>query len=876
MRPIEILNPEQRRSSKAYLVNEFRKAIFTWREQGYPNTTATTRRLLQFWFEEDHLVSRQYIVDSRQDIEGSKHLNTELFNFWFCQREAIETLIYVYEVMEKRNFIDMARDFGAGPIQGYDPSYDQYPLYAFKMATGSGKTFVMALAVVWSYFNYKKENKDDYTSKFLLIAGEKNVIYDRLTRDFKDGKIFRDLPLIPPEYQEEFDLKVILKEDPIHVIPEDVLFLTNIQQLEERKNKKKEVEKYVDKIMELPEVYSVSDIYQENRIREVLTSCPNIMILKDEAHHIYSFEKAWKKILLRLNKNLISQYGKGIYMELDFSATPKTGAGALFPWIIVDFSLKEAIEMNIVKLPLKGMVTNAEEIASNKTVERYRAWIDAGIRRWREYKEALKLLSKKPVLFFQCPENKEADEIFGYINSIPDLKDKVLLIHTDSTGEVKKADLPRAREFAKTIDDPDPEKNPYEAIVSTLMLNEGWDVRNVNVIVGLRSYTSKRKVLPEQVIGRGLRKMFPEENANIDKSINVLEVIGPPGLIDILEELENQEGIKFAEFDTEKSLNLTTIFVDENKLDKDIEIPILSPRILIREFYLGEAEVDNLPTLSIPLENKVLKMEYVAVDMLKGMEVIKRKWDLPVPQDSKSVIAYYADQILKQLKIGGAFASFYPVVKKYVVEKLFTPLDSEHLTGFIEKVNLEDPRVLYKLSSPEIQEQLINLFVNAFRDRTFTERKPQKVDTTKLSNIKPFPWPKLVYPADRSIFNYVPCDSNFEVDFAKFLDSAEDVEVFTKIVVKIGFFIEYISEENLRRYYYPDFLVKLTNGEFWLIETKGLIDLEVAHKDKRAKQWCEDATSLTGNKWTFMRVDQEDFEKYRFRSIKELITTIGN
>ena len=848
MKPTELLQPAQRRPSKAYLANEFRKALFTWREQNYHGVTPTTKRLLQFWFEEDHIV------------EG------EPFTFWFCQREAIETLVYVYEVMKKRNFIDMARDFGAGPIQGYDPSYDQYPLYAFKMATGSGKTFVMALAMVWSYFNNIKEDKDDYTSKFLLIAGEKNVIYDRLCRDFKDGKIFRDLPLIPSEWQEDFDLKVILKEDPIHVIPESVLFLTNIQQLEQRKSKKKEVEEYVDEVMELPEVYNVSDIYQENRIKEVLTSCSNIMILKDEAHHIYRIEAAWKKILLNLNKELISGYGKGINMELDFSATPKTETGALFPWIIVDFSLKEAIEMNIVKLPFKGMVKNAKEISSTKTVERYRAWIDAGIRRWREYKEALKPLSKKPVLFFQCPENKEADEIFEYVNSaVPDLKDKVLLIHTDSTGEVKKADLPKAREFAKTIDDPDPEKNPYEAIVSTLMLNEGWDVRNVNVIVGLRSYTSKRKVLPEQVIGRGLRKMFPEEDANADKSINVLDIIGPPGLIDILEELETQEGIKFAEFDTESPINLTTIFIDENKLDKDIEIPILSPRILIREFYLSEVDIENLPTLSIHLENKVLEMEYVAVDMLKGMEVIKRKWDLPVPQDSKSVIAYYTDQILKQLKISGAFASFYPMIKKYVSEKLF-----------VKKVDLEDPRVLYKLSSPDIQERLIKLFTDTFKDMTFIEREPEREDTINLSDTRPFVWSKLVYPANKSIFNYVPCDSNLEVDFAKFLDSAEDVEAFTKIVVKIGFFIEYISEENLRRYYYPDFLVKLTNGEYWLIETKGLIDLEVAHKDKRARQWCEDAASLTGNNWAFIRINQEDFEKYRFTSIEELISTIGN
>lgn len=854
MKPTEILHPDQRRLSKAYLVNELRKAVFAWRAQDYPGVTTTTKRLLKFWFEEDHLVE------------------SGLFGFWFCQREAIETLIYVYEVMKKRNFIDMARDFGAGPIQGYDPSYDQYPLYAFKMATGSGKTYVMALAIIWSFFNHKRESAKDYTSKFLLIAPNV-IVYERLKKDFEDEKIFKESQFIPPEWQEEFDLKVILRKEPIHIIPEGVFFLTNIQRLQERKSKKEEVEEYVDDVLVLEDVKR-HDIYQENRIKEVLSSCPNIMILKDEAHHIYNFEKAWKKILLELHKNLISQQGKGINMELDFSATPKTEAGAFFPWIIVDFELKEAMEMNIVKLPLKGKVKGAEEIATTKTVERYKPWIDAGIRRWREYKNALKRLAKKPVLFIQCPENPMADDVFSYINSIPDLKDKVLLIHTDSTGEIKKSELPIARKAAKFIDEPekfqsdDELKKKYpsgiEAIVSTMMLNEGWDVRNVNVIVGLRSYTSERKVLPEQVIGRGLRKMFPEEEAKPEKSINILDVIGPPGLIELLEELEKQEGIKFAEFDIDTPVNLTTIFVDESKLDKDIEIPILSPRIIIREFSLDKVDIDNLPSLNFPLENKILEMEYVAVDMLKGREVIKRKWDLPVPQDSKSVIAYYTDQILKQLKIGGAFASFHPLVKKYVVEKLFT-----------EKIDLDDPRVLYKLSSPEVQETLISLFVNAFKDMTFHEREPEKRDTIKLSDTRPFVWSKLVYPADKCVFNYVPCDNNLEVDFAKFLDGAEDVIAFSKIVPKIGFFVEYKdSKGNFHPGYYPDFVV-LTDEQKFIIETKGREDVDVEYKDKRIKIWCQDATNLTGSKWSFIRIDQKDFEKYRFKSVKELVSALG-
>jgi type III restriction enzyme len=382
--PTDILEPAHRRPSKAYLVNELRKAVHTWRDQDYQGITDTTRRLLQFWFEEDHLI------------------DNEPFRFWFCQREAIETLIYVYEVMKKRNFIDIARDFGSGPIQGYDPTYDQYPLYAFKMATGSGKTLVMILATVWSYFNHKKENKEDYTSKFLLISPNV-IVYDRLRRDFQDGQAFKEYPFLPPEWSDDFDLKIILREDPIQTIPEDVLFLTNIQQLEDRKSQKEEVEEYVDDMLVLEGVKK-HDIYQENRIREVLTSCPNIMILKDEAHHIYNFEKAWKKILMNLHRDLKSRYGKGINAELDFSATPKTESGALIPWIIVDFALAEAIEMNIVKRPMKGIVKGAREIASKNAFERYGTWIDAGVRRWREYKENLIVLHKQPILFVMCED----------------------------------------------------------------------------------------------------------------------------------------------------------------------------------------------------------------------------------------------------------------------------------------------------------------------------------------------------------------------------------------------------------------------------------------------------------------------------------------
>jgi len=256
-------------------------------------------------------------------------------------------------------------------------------------------------------------------------------------------------------------------------------------------------------------------------------------------------------------------------------------------------------------------------------------------------------------------------------------------------------------------------------------------------------------------------------------------------------------------------------------------------------------------------------MEYEARDILNDMIRIKRRWDLPVPQDSKSVIAYYTDQILKQLKIGGAFASFYPLVKKYVVEKLFS-----------EKVDLDDPRVLYQLSSPEVQQRLIKLFVDAFKDLTFVEKEPEKSDYIKHSDTSPFVWSRLVYSARRCIFNYVPCDNELERDFARFLDRAEDVYAFSKIVPKVGFFIEYRDSGGNLRLYYPDFIAVLNNDDRWVIETKGREDIDVEFKDKRAILWCEDASRLTKKKWSYIRVDQKYFEKYNFKSFRELVKAL--
>jgi len=166
----------------------------------------------------------------------------------------------------------------------------------------------------------------------------------------------------------------------------------------------------------------------------------------------------------------MNKFGQGINMELDFSATPRyQKTGEIFSWTICDFTLKEAIITGVVKLPLRGRVKRARGYASVSPKEQYSVWLNAGIERWREYQKQLAKVSQKSVLFVQCENNKMADDIYGYLNSIPDLKEKVLLIHTDSTGEIKKSEIPELREKAKNIDS---FKAKEVAIVSTMMLNE--------------------------------------------------------------------------------------------------------------------------------------------------------------------------------------------------------------------------------------------------------------------------------------------------------------------------------------------------------------------------------------------------------------------
>ena len=145
-------------------------------------------------------------------------------------------------------------------------------------------------------------------------------------------------------------------------------------------------------------------------------------------------------------------------------------------------------------------------------------------------------------------------------------------------------------------------ESPVNAIVSVLMLREGWDVQNVTVIVGLRPYTAKANILPEQTIGRGLRLMFGDRSSSY---VERVDVIGNPAFLKFVEQLEKDEDITLDTFDLKEPVVITTIEPDQDKLDHDITVPVLSP-ILARKKTLAEEiagiDVSKLHVPALPEE----------------------------------------------------------------------------------------------------------------------------------------------------------------------------------------------------------------------------------------------------------------------------------
>ncbi|MCX7986210.1 MAG: DEAD/DEAH box helicase family protein [Bacteroidales bacterium] len=827
----------------AACVPAIREAVKAWRSSGYLGITETTRELLNFWFNTDHILS-----------------NGQPFRFHKAQQDAIETLIYIYEVAKVRTRKELLEKYAFNNKDLRLPPYDDFARYCLKMATGSGKTFVMALSIVWQFANYLR-GEEGYASTFLIIAPNV-IVFDRLKTDFEGGNVFRRYPFIPLHLQWLWDMDYYMRGDTERSYSQGALYLTNIQQFYERntRNNDEETEIMTTILGTMPPAQKteISDFDERIAQRD-----GHVMVINDEAHHTHDEDSEWNKFIRKLHEK------KPLTAQLDFSATPRYSKGSLFAWTIFDYPLKQAILDRIVKRPVKG-IAQIVEAKSDIASVRYSGYLVAAVERWKEYAEQLASLKKKPILFVMMNNTDEADDIGDWLRTKYPSEfggDKTLIIHTDKSGEISKKDLDIARKVAREVDH---DTSPVNAIVSVLMLREGWDVQNVTVVVGLRPYTAKANILPEQTIGRGLRLMFRNLYETYAERV---DIIGNKAFMEFVDELEKLEDLKFETFHLGKDkLSILTIQPLESKMGFDISIPEISP-LLSRKKSLAEeiAAIDvmkfNINTL--PLKAKEIidtkKFIYEGRDILTDEKLLEREYSIPQAQTAEEVIGYYARRIAQNVKLPSQFAVLAPKVREFFEKKAFG-----------ETVDFNDPVVVKAMSSNIASYVVIKEFEKALRELVVEQKQPQLISAERfLSQTPPFPTSKKVIEAKKTVFNFTPCDNEYEIAFAKFLDNAKDIRTFAKLPEQFGFCVQYTDTLANIRNYYPDFVAITEDGSCWIIETKGREDIEVKLKDNAAINWCNTASRLTGADWNYVKVLQKEFEDLQPDNFAELLAGLA-
>ncbi len=837
-------NPDQlglleARVATAPCVPGIREKVTAWRDGGYKGVTDTTRLLLNYWFSTDHRLRN-----------GGK------FAYHLFQREAVETLVYLYEAAKVRRHKTLVETFATRSDLRL-LQYDDFARYCVKMATGSGKTKVMSLAVAWQFLNAVAEARDDFAKTFLLIAPNV-IVFERLRTDFEGGRIFRADPIIPPELEIFWrDFQCYMRGESERASSLGALYLTNIQQFYERATNGG------DEPAEMTAVLGQKPPAQKFAIEDfdkrIVSRGGPVVVLNDEAHHTHDEESEWNKMIRALHADISG----GLAAQLDFTATPRHSKGQLFSWTVFDYPLKQAIIDNVVKRPLKGIAQGISEQRSDVASTRYEAYLAAGVERWKEYREQLSPLGKKPVLFVMMNDTDDADDVGDWLKKKYPSEfggDKLRIIHTDKSGEVSKKDLDESRKICREIDD---EKSPVNCIVSVLMLREGWDVQSVTVIVGLRPYTSKANILPEQTVGRGLRLMFRGGSGYTER----VDVIGNKTFIEFVEQLEREEDIELETFKIGDKVHIVTIAPDPQKQDKDIAIPVLSP-ILTRKKSLAEeiAELDvsafNCPVLPRKDDDSAAKtFRYEGYDIITLQKLVEREYSIPPPQTAEEVIGYYARRIAQDVKLPSQFAALAPKVREFLETKAFGA-----------RVALNEPAMIRAISSNVAYYVTVNTFADALRKMVIAELEPQILHGGRLlSETPPFPWSRATIAADKSVFNLVPCHNEFEREFARFLQKADDVDRFAKLPEQFGFAIEYTDSVSNLRYYEPDFVVLTKEGTHYIAETKGLEDVNVANKDRAAHLWCENTTRLTGKPWAYVKILQTAYKQLQPTRFEDLL-----
>lgn len=863
------------------LVNQIRPRVRQWRENNYPGVTGITRRLLEHWYDRDQ---RQW-------------------PFFFCQLEAIETLIWLAEASPaEKQGIEIPGDGGL------------FRRLCAKMATGSGKTIVMSMLLAWQVLNKVTYPQMPQFQKNVLVVAPGLTVKSRLSVLMPDseGNYFDEFNIVPP------GLHGKLRQGNVLVVNWHKLDW----ETEEQIAKKRSVDKRGAK---------TDEAYVRSVLGEMASS-RNILVINDEAHHAWRVPEGskvagvskaereeatkWVGGLDRIHR------ARGIMTCYDFSATPFTPTGkksteeALFPWVVSDFGLNDAIETGLVKTP-RVVVRDDGQLTSDYKSRFYHIYMDRDVKDdlnrkaepheplpdiltnayyllgkdWLETKRSWEEKGHRvpPVMITVANRTETAARVKyafdrGKIR-IDELADPDRTLHIDSKvldkaeaqeepvelgGETEEDESEeetlfnrkltkqeQAELLRRTVDTVGQFGEPGEQIqnvISVGMLSEGWDAKTVTHVMGLRAFSSQ--LLCEQVVGRGLRRTsyetFRDEHGRQMFKPEYVNIFGVPFTF-----LPHEGGDGPPPPPPPPKTKIEPM--PEREYDYGISWPNV---IRIEHVYQPRLELDvaNVPVLSLNASDTATRAELAAI--LEGKPDLTRLSEIELKELGEQfrlqkIIFEAARDVYDQMNPtwrGNKDVLLAQLIR--LVEKVVRSDRIEISPPLFNQDELRR-RILLTLNMNRIVQHIweaIRFENTTALEPVFDSERP----IMSTSDMRPWYTGKPCEHTQRSHINFCVFDSTWEASEAYELDRSEHVDAWVKND-HLGFEVLYVFKGIVRKYR-PDFLIRLADGTMLVLEVKGQDSQENRTKRQFLDEWVNAVNAHGGfGRWAWdVSFDQSD------------------
>lgn len=843
------------------LVNQIRPRVNTWRENGYPGVSSITKRLLNHW-------------QDPEEFEGRR--------FFFCQLEAVETLIWLTEAPEaERVGIEIPRDGGA------------FIRHCCKMATGSGKTIVMAMVIAWQILNKIANPQDKRFAKNVLVIAPGLTVKSRLAvlKPAGIGNYYEAFNIVPSAMLDK------LRQGKVLIRNWHALSWESEEQIQKRRS--------VDKRgVKSDEAYT----------REVLgdmANTHNLLVINDEAHHAWrvNYEAEGKYQRSRDQKDSAEEatvwiggldrlhHSRGILKCFDFSATPFTPSGkksseeALFGWIVSDFGLNDAIESGLVKTPRVVVRDDAVPDAKTYKSQFYHIYNNPEVKHdlnrrakpeeplpdlvrdayyllgydWREAWKSWRDAGHPtpPVMITVCNRTETAARVKHAFDSrhihIDELCDPEGVLHIDSkvldeaeTTEkpievVKKANgdeedngtvsptLTKALQtelLRQTVDTVGRAGKPGEKIqnvISVGMLSEGWDAKTVTHIMGLRAFSSQ--LLCEQVVGRGLRRTSYE----IDPTSGLFDpeyvnIFGVP--FTFLPHEGGEDGPpppptpKTAVEPDPAKANFAIHWPNVVRIERAFRPKLAMDWSKVEQLKLDAAKTARIAELAPILEGKP---DFTKIRRIE-LEKLAREFR------TQRIVFETARDVFDQMN--HTWQGSREILLAQLVQILGEFIRSDRISISPPLFNQDDlsRRLIITLNMSRVVQHVWD----AVRQENTEQMTPVFDRDHPIRSTGEMPTWFTGKPCERtrkSHINFCVYDSTWEDSDAFILDDSEKVAAWVKND-HIGFEILYVYRGVVRKYR-PDFLIRMKNGDMLILETKGQETEKDKVKQRYLKEWVQ-------------------------------------